>query len=278
MSNELPFFASVPDIRLIACDMDGTLLDNADHIHDDFWPLIDTLLELDILFCPASGRQYYSLLDRFSSVADKLVFIAENGTYVTHKGKELLSNPLDRTAAQRLVDVGRGLKAGDPAVNMVLCGKKSAYIETDDPGFSVEAAKYYQRLQIVPDLQTVEDDILKISVFARNASERLAYPAFAPFRDIYQVAVSGPHWIDIMVPHANKGSGIRHIQEKFGITREQTMAFGDFLNDLEMMNEATYSFAMANAHPKLKAAAGYQAPANDDNGVIRTIRHVLQLD
>ena len=67
---------AAPDIRLIACDMDGTLLDNADRIHDDFWPLIEALHARGILFCPASGRQYESLLSRFSEIADELVFIA----------------------------------------------------------------------------------------------------------------------------------------------------------------------------------------------------------
>ena len=273
-----PAFNPPPDIRLIACDMDGTLLDNADRIHDEFWPLIETLHARGILFCPASGRQYASLLARFSEIADDLVFIAENGTYVIYRGEELSSDPLERSDAQRLVEVGRTLKAQHAGVNMVLCGKRSAYIETDAPDFATEVAKYYHRLEIVADLQTVEDDILKLAVFAHSASERLIYPAFAPFCSTHQVVVSGPHWMDVMVPQANKGSGIRHIQEKFGITREQTMAFGDFLNDLDMMHEAAYSFAMANAHPRLKATARFQAPGNDDNGVVRTIRAVLGLD
>ena len=269
---------AAPDIRLIACDMDGTLLDNTDRIHDDFWPLIEALHARGILFCPASGRQYESLLSRFSEIADELVFIAENGTYVVYRGEELSSDPLAHDDARRLVETGRALKARAPEVDMVLCGKRSAYIETTAPAFAAEVAKYYHRLEIVPDLQAVEDDILKLAVFARDASERLTFPAFAPFCSTHQVVVSGPHWLDVMVQRANKGSGIRHVQEKFGITREQTMAFGDFLNDLELMNEAAYSFAMANAHPKLKAAARYQAPGNDDNGVVRTIRAVLRLD
>ena len=47
----------VPDIRLIACDMDGTLLDDEDAIDDEFWPLVDQLQAREIVFCPASGRQ-----------------------------------------------------------------------------------------------------------------------------------------------------------------------------------------------------------------------------
>ena len=105
----------------------------------------------------------------------------------------------------------------------------------------------------------------------------MSAPAYAHFLDTHQVVVSGQHWLDVMDLHANKGSGIRHIQEALGITRDQTMVFGDFLNDLEMMDEATYSFAMANAHPELAARARFRAPENTDNGVVRTIKSVLGL-
>jgi len=265
----------VPDIRLIACDMDGTLLDDDNAIHDDFWPLIDTLHARGIIFCPASGRQYYSLVERFEPIADELIFIAENGTYVMQKGLELSSDCLARGAARDLIRVCRNLRLSEADVGVVLCGKRSAYIETNDENFLAEVAKYYHRLEMVDDLLAVEDDILKVAVFTFGSSERVIYPVFERYRTTHQVVVSGEHWLDVMAPLANKGSGIRHIQETLNITRDQTMVFGDFLNDLEMMDEATYSFAMANAHPLLKERASFLSPGNADNGVVRTIKAVL---
>lgn len=267
----------IPDIRLIACDMDGTLLDDDDAIHDEFWPLIETLYARGIIFCPASGRQYSSLLNRFAPIADDLIFIAENGTYVIQKGVELSSDPLSLDDARTMIKVARDLKATHPGVNVVLCGKRSAYVESTDQAFNDEIAKYYLQLEIVDDLLTIEDDILKVAVFAFQSSERVTYPAYECFAKTHQIVVSGQHWLDVMVKNANKGSGIRHIQEKLGITRDQTMVFGDFLNDMEMMDEATYSFAMANAHPLLKERARYLSPGNADNGVVRTIKAVLGL-
>ena len=270
-------FDTVPDIRLIACDMDGTLLDDEDAIHDDFWPLIDALHERGVVFCPASGRQYYNLLERFEPIADEIVFIAENGTYVVRDGHELSSDCLDRQVARELIDVARDLNARGADVGAVLCGKASAYIERTDAPFLAEVDKYYHRLQIVEDLNTVDDDILKVAIYDFESSEDVSAPAYAHFLDTHQVVVSGQHWLDVMDMHANKGSGIRHIQQALDITRDQTMVFGDFLNDLEMMDEATYSFAMANAHPELAARARFRAPENTDNGVVRTIKSVLGL-
>lgn len=268
----------IPDIRLIACDLDGTLLDDDSAIHDDFWPLIKTLHARGIVFCPASGRQYYSLLERFKPIADELIFIAENGCYVVEKGVELSSDCLAGETVRALVGVYRELKSREADVGFVLCGKRSAYCESREPGFLAEVAKYYQRLELVDDLLAIDDDFLKVAAFTFRSSEELIYPAFSAYRDSHQVVVSGEHWLDVMVAQANKGSGIRRIQRRLGIGREQTMVFGDFLNDLEMMDEARYSFAMANAHPLLKERASYLSPGNTANGVVRTIKSVLGID
>jgi len=255
--------------------MDGTLLDDEHAIHDDFWPLIDELHARGVIFCPASGRQYYSLLERFTPISDELIFIAENGTYVMQKGIELSSDCLASEAARELIRVYQELKRSETDVGIVLCGKRSAYIEKGPPEFLAEALMYYQRLEIVDDLLAVDDDFLKVALFTFRSSEQVIYPAFARFGHSQQVVVSGAHWMDIMSAQANKGAGLRHIKEKLQITREQTMVFGDFLNDLEMMDEATYSFAMANAHPLLKERASFLSPGNADNGVVRTIKSVF---
>ena len=267
----------VPDIRLIACDMDGTLLDDDDAIHEGFWPLITDLHERGITFCPASGRQYYNLLERFEPIADDVIFIAENGTLVMRSGTVMSTDCLERTVADELVGITRALVDGGADVGAVLCGTRSAYIERADAPFLAEVDKYYHRLEIVEDLTVVHDDILKLAVYDFVSSEQISAPAFAHLRTTHQVVVSGQNWLDVMALHANKGAGLRHIQQALGITRDQTMVFGDFLNDLEMMDEATYSFAMANAHPELAARARFRAPGNTDNGVVRTIRSVLRL-
>jgi hydroxymethylpyrimidine pyrophosphatase-like HAD family hydrolase len=76
---------------------------------------------------------------------------------------------------------------------------------------------------------------------------------------------------------ANKGTALRGLQQALGITPAQTMVFGDYLNDLEMLDAAEWSFAMANAHPQVVRRARHLAPSNNDNGVLRTISRVLGL-
>ncbi|MCX5185673.1 Cof-type HAD-IIB family hydrolase [Streptomyces sp. NBC_00268] len=273
-----PSEEAAADIRLIVTDMDGTLLDDAKRIPDGLWSLLTELRRRDVLFCPASGRQYATLAKEFADAGQGMVFIAENGTYVVRDGVELSSDPLDPSVSARIVTTTRGLRAEGVDVGAVVCGKRSAYVERTDEAFLAEVRKYYTRLQPVPDATAVDDDeILKVALFDFGPVERTTAPALRPFASTHQVVVSGEHWVDIMNVTADKGTAVRRLQHDLGITPAQTMVFGDYLNDLEMLDTAEWSFAMANAHPAIIDRARHIAPSNNDNGVLRTITRVLDL-
>jgi hydroxymethylpyrimidine pyrophosphatase-like HAD family hydrolase len=80
-----------------------------------------------------------------------------------------------------------------------------------------------------------------------------------------------------MAPGVDKAVAVRAIQDRLDITPAQTMVFGDYLNDLAMLGTADWSYAMANAHPDILAAARFVAPSNEENGVVRTVRSALGL-
>ncbi|MGW5169944.1 Cof-type HAD-IIB family hydrolase [Streptomyces nodosus] len=265
------------DIRLVVTDMDGTLLDAAGRVPDGLWPLLAELRRRGVLFSPASGRQYATLARQFAAAADGMVFVAENGTYVVRDGRELSSDPLDPAVAARIVATTRGLVADGVDVGAVLCGKRSAYVERTDDAFVAEASKYYALLRTVEDLTAVEDEFLKVALYDFGPVDRTTAPALEPFTSTHQVVVSGAHWVDIMNPTANKGAAVRRLQHDLGITPAQTLVFGDYLNDLEMLDTADWSFAMANAHPDVLRRARHVAPPHTENGVLRTVARLLGL-
>ena len=147
-------------IKLIATDMDGTLLNSKNELQDGFYEVFDRLKEKEIIFAAASGRQYYNLLERFEGMHENMMFIAENGTFVVYKGKELVVNALDINLARELIRVGRDIEN----CYVVVCGKNSAYIDSDDERLVEQTKKYYARYKIVSDLTKVEDDILKVTI------------------------------------------------------------------------------------------------------------------
>ena len=259
-------------IKLIASDMDGTLLNENNEINDEFFDIFNKLKKRDIIFAAASGRQYYNLLKRFEKISDDIMFIAENGTFVVYKGEEILVNSLNREVANKLINIGRTI---DNAY-VILCGKKSAYIEKDDERLVEQTKKYYERYEIVDDLTKVHDDVLKVTICDFSGSELNSNKYFKDYKDKLQVTVSGEIWLDITAKGVNKGIAIEKVQKMLDITPKETMVFGDYLNDLEMMGKAYYSFAMANAHEDLKKVSRFTAKSNNDNGVVEAIKEVVK--
>lgn len=272
-----PELGQVPDVRLIAVDLDGTLLDDAKRIDPSFWRLLDALDERGILLCPASGRQYATL--RRDLGRDDLVYIAENGAYVVYRGRELSSLPVPWERALLAVDAVRGLAAAGLDVGAVVCGKRSAYVERSDARFVEHVAEYYARLSVVDDLHAVRDDeVLKLAVYDFDSAGDGAGPGLAALDGPLRVVVSSGHWVDVMNPATDKGPALEAVQRELGVGPDQTMAFGDYFNDLGMLAAARWSFAMDNAHPDVRATARFVAPGNNANGVVRTVAASLGLD
>ena len=73
----------------------------------------------------------------------------------------------------------------------------------------------------------------------------------------------------------NKGKAVELLKERYSLSDKEVMVFGDYLNDLEMMGSAYYSYAMKNAHKDIKEKANFEAPSNRKNGVLRVIEEVV---
>jgi len=258
-------------IKLIVTDMDGTLLNDEHQIHPDFWEIEEELTKKGIMFSVASGRQFYNLESKFEKIKDRMLFFAENGTYVVYKGKEIYLNPLKRDDANKFIEIGRNLEN----TQLVLCGKNSAYVESKDESFYTEIKKYYERLEVVEDLTKVDDTILKVTLCNFNGVEENTYPHFNDYTNDFKVAIAASVFIDITSLSANKGNAIKGVQKELNITPEETLVFGDYLNDLEMMENAKFSYAMKNAHPQIKSASKFITNFdNNQNGVLRTIEEL----
>lgn len=264
------------DLRLVVADMDGTLLTEAGEVPDAFWPVLDTMRRRGIRFVPASGRQYFTLEKLFARSPAGISYIAENGNLVVHDGRVRASSTLDRALAAEMIGEVRAASAVGRNLGVVLCGKTGGFVERTDLPFVDESDKYYLRLNQVDDLLTVDDDILKLAVLDFDDAAAAARDHFDGFGDRCQVVVSGPNWIDLMPPGVDKGVAVRSLQDDLGVTPAQTAVFGDYLNDLEMLDAADWSFAMANAHPRVRDRARFLAPSNTDQGVVTVLDALLR--
>lgn len=256
--------------------MDGTLLDDDGNVPDAFWPLLDDLHRAGILFVPASGRQYQTLHTIFGEHKG-LIYIAENGTNVVQDGISIDVEPVESSIIAPIVDWVRRTAATGADLGIVVCGARSAYIERSDPHFVRRVRQYYKAVEVVADVHAaaLDDVILKLAIYDPDFAETRSGPALHALDLPAEIVVSGMHWVDVMRPGANKGAALERLQQRLGISRVQTMAFGDYLNDAEMLDAAGHSYAMANGHPSILARAVNIAPSNSEAGVVSSIRAAL---
>lgn len=256
-------------IKLIATDMDGTLLDENGKLPKDFFNILEQLNNKNVKFIVASGRPYPTLYEDFKPISDELYYICDNGAYIVEKNnppkvsiinKELLHDFL--ISLEKIEDI-----------QVLLCGLKGAYHLPLKGEELEEINKYYINKIEVDNLFNIDDDIFKITICDFKGSANNSYKILHPiYKDKLMVVVSGDVWLDIMNLGVNKGAALEEIQNLDNITYEETMAFGDYNNDLEMLDKAYYSFAMENSNNDIKERANFIAESNTKNGVMKAIK------
>lgn len=260
-------------IKLVVTDMDGTLLNSKHEVSDLFFKQFQSLKENNIHFVAASGRQYHSILDKLQAIEKDITIVAENGAYIVKNGKTLFSNHISETAIKTILPVCLSI----PEIQVVICGKRKAYILKNTPEqFQNTIAEYYSSYELINNFDELPNDtFFKIALCHYQGAEQFIYPTVAQFEDNWQVKISGKLWIDISQKSAHKGNAIDRLQKKYNVSPKETMAFGDYNNDAEMLALADYSFAMENAHPNIKKIANYSTTSNDNNGVEAILTQLL---
>lgn len=261
------------NIKFIVSDMDGTLLNSKGEVHPIFFELHEKLKQRDILFCAASGRQYDSIIKKLSSIQNDIYVIAENGSNVQHQNQKLLQNTIDVSVAISAIEILRKIED----TYIVLCTENGAYIETTNESFVQLFKEYYNNYHIVDSLDEVVSKvgIYKIASYHGTSSEAYIFPFVKELEKEALLKVSGQHWLDISDNQSNKGNALQFLQKELNISKNETIVIGDYLNDLELFEQASVGFAVKNAHPKIKEIAQYETESNDNLGVERVLKAVL---
>lgn len=254
-------------IRLIASDIDGTLLQSgAAAIPQKIFDHIHRLERKGILFCPASGRQYASLRKLFAPVAGKVPFICENGAVVYGPGSPgpiLSKTAMDRQLAEELC---RDITAL-PEVEVLISGAATCYLCPKGPGVEEQIRWFLgNRTTLLPAPEDTPEDIIKVSAYCPGGTLDMARKALFPKWDKrFRCAVAGESWLDFTL--ADKGLGAARLCQALGIGLEDVMAFGDNYNDVPMLERVGHPYLMANAAPELRARFPVQC---------RTVAEILE--
>lgn len=250
--------------------MDGTLLDNEKRLPGDFFPVLDELIEKKVVFTIASGRTYSALEHLFpEEYLGKLSFICDNGACTVLNGKPENVFPLERDVYEKLIDVC--VKTGE--LVLVVCAESGVYHLDLGEDFSDEVGRFYKYHKAVKNFLDIDDKIYKLAVCDEQGALLHGKPFLEGiFGDELNVQASGEIWMDVMAGGVSKGAALRALQKTLGVTREETMAFGDYFNDADMLESAYWSFCMENGHEDVKKLCRFIAPDNNSGGVTQCIK------
>lgn len=267
------------NIEYILLDIDGTLLTSAGHIMPKTKQVLTKLQKSGIRLILVSGRPLKSMM----KVAKELgidnhfgIIVSNNGAvaYDLTKQEILFQSPLDKIQIKNLLEEIEDREIF-PMVEegeyMIVRNVFDGVIDTGSHvGGVINVIEHEARqgdflLKEVRNIaQYVDFDVNKVLTIVdpKKIGETVVEfrEKFKGKMDVFQTS---PYFMEFMVPNVNKANGLRRL----GINFDNCIAFGDSMNDIEMLKAAKYSVAMGNADERVKAAAGYVTKSNNEEGI-----------
>jgi Cof subfamily protein (haloacid dehalogenase superfamily) len=278
----------VPDsvVRLVALDIDGTLLRSDKSLAPRTRAAVDAARGRGVRIVLVTGRRYPSARRVADDLGGDVPLILHNGALVVEGGRVLRCRPLPRTAAAVAVRAGRGVGC-EPVVHCGESGEGWLFVEARTTATGL-VAYYLERargeVRTVPDLLAAldQEDPIQVMFGGAGAEMASALSALVPAlggrarveRTVYPA--TGVVLLDVLHPQVGKAEALAYVQELWGVAAHETLAIGDNWNDREMLAAAGLGFVMGNADPALLALGLPALPTNDEDGVARAIEeHVL---
>lgn len=267
-------------LRLIAIDLDETLL-KRDKSYDEarFSRILDKLKQKGIIVCIASGNYMPKIREYITADNhDKLYLAGDNGNIVIANnetvGVTTISDRLFHEITAYLADLGAReiiVSNGQQIYSTYVSDESREYVQV-----------YYERVQMIASYADLPADfeITKIAILAKTSlgeNKKLKQEISMRFENI-AVVTSGGGWVDIYSEDGGKGAAIKYLQAKYAISKAETIAFGDSLNDESMMHEAAFSVAMNNADSDLKRVCRYEIGSNEEQAVLGILEDYLHHD
>ena len=259
------------DVRLVASDMDYTLLADDKSMPEDMPGRIRALEGAGALFAAASGRPLYTLRDMFPESWDHMAFVTDNGAAVVCREDVVFKSLIEPATVQALTEFTLEGGYGLPTV----CGLDACYIREQDRRYDEVFRTFYHNIVYVESLDHLAAEVNKFTVyFPEGNAVPMRDAVYAPaWGEQLSVTCGGAVWIDIMNRGVDKGTGIARLCEHLGISIADVVVGVD--NDAEMLEAVGHGYLVANAEERMERFADFRIPSNNDRGVAQVIDAVL---
>lgn len=267
-------------IKLIASDLDGTLLTDKKEITPFTREILQKAAEQGIWFVPATGRAFSSIPGEVLTLPKTEYLITSNGAaiYSISKKKRIYERLLQREAVEKVLKLPIPPEAALEAfVEGVPYSSEEYILHAEDYGATEYGAEYVRKTRKgVPDIRAfVKEhagklDSLSFVCADKEKKEALRRCLEQEVPGVY-VTSSVPHMLEIGNEDAGKGKTLKYLLKFLGISSKEAMAFGDADNDIDMLKEAACGIAMENGTESCKQAAFSITGTNNEDGVARAI-------
>ena len=271
------------DIRVIATDMDGTLLDPKGQLDlPRLEKILDKLDQCDIRFVIATGNEVHRMRQLLGHLADRVVLVVANGARIFENNELIQAQTWDDAMVDKALGHFKGRECQDQFVVTAMNGgfvkEGTVFTELDKFMTPEMIEKLYQRMNFVDEFDSnLFGGVLKMSmVVGEERSESVLQEINDLFDGHVRAVSSGYGCIDILQDGIHKAWGLVELLKRWNLKPEQIMAFGDSENDIEMLELAGISFAMENAEEAVKEIATKVAPANSQAGVYQVLENWLE--
>lgn len=279
MIERLILMTTIP-FKAVAVDMDGTFLtEKKTFDHELFGKILKKLQANNIPFISATGNQLIRSHEYFQEFTSGIDYVSENGAILEADGKVIKRTALDYDIAQKLLNF---IQTEYPEAIIMVSAEHHCYIlKSMDKATKDDIRIYYRKVEEIDKFTDIDpsDAILKVCLTDDDELATVIQNRFnEKYGDYIRGTSSGNMTIDLVHKGINKAKGVADMLKHYGIVQKDLIAFGDGENDIGMLEACGYSYAMKNANEKTKAVAKYEAPSNDDNGVLKVLAKYLEIE
>ena len=271
------------DIKIIATDMDGTLLDPQGQLDlPRLEKILDQLDQRGIRFVIATGNEVHRMRQLLKYLVERVVLVVANGARIFENDELLQAQTWDDAMVDISLDHFKGRECQDQFVVTGMNGgfvkEGTVFTELDKFMTPEMIEKLYQRMNFVNEFDSnLFGGVLKMSmVVGEERSDSVLQEINDLFDGHVRAVSSGYGCIDILQDGIHKAWGLVELLKRWNLKPEQIMAFGDSENDIEMLELAGISYAMENAEEAVKRVATKVAPANSQAGVYKVLENWLE--
>lgn len=260
------------DIKLLAIDVDGTLLTDEYKMTERTKSAIWKIRELGVKVILATGRGPKSCFQIMEELDLNDPIITHNGAVIFDPVTKHISLEIG-FQAEELIPVIQYSRQAE--IHFDLCTAFEMYNE----GATREVKEIYKKFNVNPtfveDSCLIEEQIVKFTLFGDEKKLDQAMVELLPQFPKWSFIRSGATFIDVIHPLATKGSALKHLIQEFGINPEHIVAFGNYFNDLEMIKLAGLGVAMANSPQQIMESADRVTTSNNEDGVALIVEELL---